>query len=188
MNRITLILGGARSGKSSHAEQLAGRAKKRIYIATAEAIDDEMRERIAEHRHRRGSDWLTCEAPLDLVEAITAADERNGFVLVDCITVWLANLMHHECDIHAEADRLYRTLEALKGRVVIVANEVGLGIVPDNALARRFRDEAGRINQKIAAIASEVIFMSAGIPLVLKKRSRARSRKPRAGSRPARKA
>ena len=184
MKRVTFILGGARSGKSHYAETLARRAKKRTYIATAEAIDEEMRDRIATHRDRRGEDWTTCEAPLDLVTALHDADEAGSLVVIDCITVWIGNLMHYGRPVCEEVERLCEMLLSTAGEVIIVANEVGLGIVPDNAPARRFRDEAGRANQKIAAIADEVIFMSAGLPLVLKKRSRSRSlRKSKASAR-----
>jgi len=168
MNRITFILGGARSGKSRYAEKLAEQAQKRTYIATAEMIDDEMRERIGTHRARRARDWSVCEATLDLTAALRTADDENGLVLIDCVTVWLANLMHYGRDPAQEIDRLCESLSMVKGKVIIVANEVGLGIVPDNALARRFRDEAGRANQRIAEIADEVIFMAAGLPLPLK--------------------
>jgi adenosylcobinamide kinase/adenosylcobinamide-phosphate guanylyltransferase len=178
MNHITFILGGARSGKSRYAEQLLSREGKRTYIATAEIIDEEMRERMTQHRDRRGKAWTTCEEPLDLAAALANSDAKDGAILIDCITVWLANLIHHGRDTEGEVDRLCRTLKNVKGSVVIVANEVGLGIVPDNALARRFRDEAGRANQKIAAISGEVIFMSAGIPLVLKKRRRSQLKIP----------
>jgi adenosylcobinamide kinase / adenosylcobinamide-phosphate guanylyltransferase len=171
---ITLILGGARSGKSRYAEGLAQGAPKRVYIATAEPIDEEMRSRITRHREQRGAGWITREAQLELAAALTEADADDGVVLIDCITVWLGNLMHRERDIPLEVARFCQALECAKGRVILVANEVGLGIVPDNAMARRFRDEAGRANQKIAAIADEVIFMAAGLPLPLKTRSRGR--------------
>jgi adenosylcobinamide kinase/adenosylcobinamide-phosphate guanylyltransferase len=182
MTRITLVLGGARSGKSRYAEQLGSSAKKRTYIATAEIIDEEMRERIARHRTERGDGWVTSEAPLNPVAALRIADAERSFILIDCITLWLGNLMHHGREIEEEVGRLCEALGAVKGHIVIVANEVGLGIVPDNALARRFRDEAGRANQQLAQIADEVIFMAAGLPIILKKRSRSRSPKGRATS------
>lgn len=165
--RITLILGGARSGKSRLAEELAAaRAGELLYIATAEAWDDEMRARIAEHRARRGGRWRTLEAPLDLAPAIAAAGA--GVVLVDCLTLWLSNLMHAERDVAAETNALLSALQAAKAPVLLVSNEVGLGIVPENALARAFRDHQGRLNQAVAAAADQVIFMAAGLPLVMK--------------------
>jgi adenosylcobinamide kinase / adenosylcobinamide-phosphate guanylyltransferase len=171
---ITLILGGARSGKSRYAEKLAEGTLKRVYIATAEPIDEEMRSRIDQHREERGTGWITREAPLDLAAALMESAADDGLVLIDCITVWLGNLMHHQRDTPSEVDRLCQALGRATGHVIVVANEVGLGIVPDNALARRFRDEAGRANQRIAAIADEVIFMAAGLPLVFKTRTQGR--------------
>lgn len=168
MNRLTFIMGGARSGKSRHAEELVmALPKPWTYIATAEAYDDEMRERIASHRSRRGDDWLTLDAPLDLVGAIEALPEDRP-VLVDCLTLWLTNHMLAGHDIEAECLRLAKTIARARGPWFVVSNEVGLGIVPENALARRFRDEAGRLNQKVAAVADTVLFMVAGIPLKVK--------------------
>jgi adenosylcobinamide kinase/adenosylcobinamide-phosphate guanylyltransferase len=165
---IILITGGARSGKSARAE---GRAKafagKPVYIATAEALDAEMRERIANHRARRGGEWIERESPLDLVAALEATD-GGGARLVDCLTLWLSNLMHAERDWSKEAARLAETLRAQKSSVVLVTNEVGLGIVPDNPLARRFRDAAGTMNQMIAQAADEVEFVVAGLPVRVK--------------------
>ena len=181
MNRVTLILGGARSGKSRHAEAVAAKHRGgKTYIATAEAFDDEMRARIDQHREQRDKGWTTCEAPLDLVAAFTAA--ATGFVLIDCITVWIGNLMHHRRDVKREVALLCGALTSTKARVVIVSNEVGLGIVPDNALARTFRDEQGLANQRIAEIADEVILVAAGLPMVLKKPRRRQAPKPRAKS------
>lgn len=162
----TLVLGGARSGKSAHAQRLAERSGLRpVMIATAEAWDDEMAGRIARHQAERGASWRTVEAPLDLVSALArlAADE---IAVIDCLTLWVSNLMHAGRDVAVETGRL---LEALPGRAtILVANEVGLGIVPDNALARAFRDEAGRANQRVAAAADEAVFIAAGLPLTLK--------------------
>lgn len=165
---ISLVLGGARSGKSALAERLTLAAGAHpLYIATAEAWDDEMRARIAEHRARRdGLGWETCEAPLQLAVALTAEPERP--VLVDCLTLWLTNHLLAEHDLDAETDALLAALPVRRGPVVLVANEVGLGIVPDNALARRFRDAAGRLNQRVAQIADLVVLTAAGLPLVLK--------------------
>lgn len=165
MRRVTLVLGGARSGKSRHAEGLAATYAEKTYIATAEAFDDEMRGRIARHRAQRGDGWETVEAPLALSDAIAAA---RGFVLVDCITVWIGNLMHHARDVEAELDRLIAVLEQMESRVVLVSNEVGLSIVPENAMARRFRDLQGIANQRLAERADEVVFVAAGLPLTLK--------------------
>ena len=165
---IILITGGARSGKSVRAEARAkGFAGKPVYIATAEALDAEMRDRIAGHRARRGSEWIEHETPLDLVPALKATD-GGGARLVDCLTLWLSNLMHAERDWSKETARLAETLSAQKSPVVLVTNEVGLGIVPDNALARRYRDAAGIMNQAIAQAADEVEFIVAGLPVRVK--------------------
>lgn len=183
-----MVLGGARSGKSRHAEGLARRHKgPPTYVATAEITDAEMRERIELHRQRRGTRWRTIEAPLELVAALRQADGAGSFTLIDCLTVWINNLIYHGKDVAAEVERLRTSLADLKGHVVIVSNEVGLGIVPDNALARRFRDEAGRANQTLADAADEVVFIAAGLPMILKKPKpaarRARSRGQERGRR-----
>jgi len=165
---IILITGGARSGKSVRAEARARAFPGRpVYIATAEALDAEMRERIARHRARRGNEWLEREAPLELVAAINATD-GGGARLVDCLTLWLTNLMLAEIDWEKEASALAEALARQKSPVVLVINEVGLGIVPDNALARRFRDAAGILNQMIARAADEVEFVVAGLPMRVK--------------------
>jgi adenosylcobinamide kinase / adenosylcobinamide-phosphate guanylyltransferase len=165
--RLTLVLGGARSGKSRHAENLVtGLAPPWIYVATAQALDDEFAARIAEHRARRHQGWRTVEVPRDLAPAIDLAD--GAPVLVDCLTLWLTNLMLANADLEAEFVRLDAALGRARGPLVLVANEVGLGIVPDNALARRFRDVAGRLNQRIAARANRVVLMVAGLPLEVK--------------------
>ena len=170
--RSALVLGGARSGKSRHAEALVTAAGPApwAYIATAEAGDDEMRARIAEHQARRGAGWVTLEAPLDLCGALMAGAEAGSAVLVDCLTLWLANLMAADRDPEAEQQALVMTLAAVaqQAPVVLVSNEVGLGIVPDNALARTFRDAAGRLNQAVAAACDHAVFMAAGLPMVLK--------------------
>ncbi len=162
----TLILGGARSGKTAHALRAAeATGRPLVMIATAQGLDAEMEARIARHRAERGPAWRTIEAPLDLADAL--AQVRDGeTAVIDCLTLWLSNLMHAERDIGAETAAL---IAALAGKTVfLVSNEVGLGIVPDNALARRFRDAAGRLNQDIAAIADRAVFVAAGLPLVLK--------------------
>lgn len=165
---IILITGGARSGKSTRAEArvraLAGRP---VYVATSEALDDEMRERIAKHRARRGSEWLERETPLELVTVLVETD-GGGPRLVDCLTLWLSNLMHAERDWKKEAKLLVDALNRQKSPVVLVTNEVGLGIVPENALARRFRDAAGILNQMVAHAADEVEFVVAGLPMRVK--------------------
>jgi adenosylcobinamide kinase/adenosylcobinamide-phosphate guanylyltransferase len=179
MRRIILILGGARSGKSRYAESLARTHKSQpTYVATAEIIDAEMRERIEHHRKERGATWRTIEAPLDLIVALNEADQAKSFTLIECLTVWINNLIYHGKDVASEVERLRARLAKAKGHVVLVANEVGLGIVPDNALARRFRDEAGRANQAIADAADEVVFIAAGLPVILKKSKLAGRRAP----------
>ncbi len=166
---VTLILGGARSGKSAHGEARAERhSGALVYLATAQAHDDEMASRIAAHRARRGPRWTTIEEPLALAETLARNATPNGAVLVDCLTLWLANLIEAGRDVEAEGRALADTLETLPGVVILVSNEVGLGIVPDNASARAFRDHAGRLNQRIAAMAGRVLFMAAGLPLTLK--------------------
>jgi adenosylcobinamide kinase/adenosylcobinamide-phosphate guanylyltransferase len=166
---LTLVVGGARSGKSRFAEGLVtATARPRRYIATAEAWDDEMRARIAQHRADRGA-WTTVEAPLDLAAALAAADPGEA-VLIDCATLWLTNHLLADHDLEAEGQSLLDALAACAAPVVIVSNETGWGIVPDNALARRFRDAQGRLNQRLAAQADLVVTVIAGLPLVLKGR------------------
>jgi adenosylcobinamide kinase / adenosylcobinamide-phosphate guanylyltransferase len=165
-----LVLGGARSGKSRYAEGLAKGHK--VYIATAEAFDDEMRARIGEHRRRRGDDWENVEEPLDLLSALLKHDAARRFILVDCLTLWLSNLMHAQKDVRGEVGRLTDFLLGCKARVVLVSNEVGQGIVPDHALARVFRDEQGWCNQRVAEATDEVVMMIAGLPMRLKKPKR----------------
>lgn len=165
----TLVLGGAASGKSVYAEDLVLRLPGRpVYIATAQAFDGEMTDKIAVHRARRGATWTNVEEPLDLAGAIARADAPDATLLVDCLTMWLNNLMADDRDIAAETAQLVDVLGELQGRVVLVANEVGLGIVPDNALARAFRNQHGTLNQAVAAAADRVVFVAAGLPLALK--------------------
>ncbi len=167
--RVTFVLGGARSGKSRFAEALvSGVPGRHLYLATAEAGDEEMAERIRQHRARRGAAWSTIEAPLDLAVALREQAVSGAIVLVDCLTLWLSNLLSAGRDPRLEGERLAAILPSLGGKVVLVSNEVGLGIVPDNALARAFRDHAGRLHQSIAAIADRVYFVAAGLPLLLK--------------------
>jgi adenosylcobinamide kinase/adenosylcobinamide-phosphate guanylyltransferase len=168
--QLTLVLGGARSGKSRYAEQIVIAAPQPwIYVATAEPFDAEMRARIAEHRSRRSGPWQTVEAPLDLAGAITNAP-ASATVLVDCLTLWLSNLMFKDRDIDAETQRLEAALSARRAVSVLVSNEVGSGIVPDNAEARRFRDLQGRLNQRMAARADRVVLLVAGLPMIVKGR------------------
>ena len=167
---LSLVIGGARSGKSGLAERLVtGSGRTRRYIATAEAWDDEMRDRITRHRADRGQGWITVEAPLDLTAALAKADPTE-VVLVDCATLWLTNHLLAEHDLAAETAALLAALAACAAPVVVVSNEVGWGIVPDNALARAFRDAQGRLNQQIAAEAGLVVGVMAGLPMVLKGR------------------
>ena len=164
---VSLVLGGARSGKSRYAEGLlSSHAGKRIYLATAEPGDAEMRTRIEDHRRRRGTSWRTVEAPLDITPVIAGAGDDA--ILLDCLTLWLANLMSAGRDIGKAERELWSALGDVRAPVVLVSNEVGLGIVPDNALAREFRDHAGRLNQAMAALADRVFFLAAGLPLTLK--------------------
>lgn len=166
---VTLVLGGARSGKSRFAENLlAAHPSGRVYLATAEAGDAEMAERIRRHRARRGAGWATLEVPIELAPALETAALDGSAVLVDCLTLWLSNLMAAGRDVAGEADRLVATLARLRGPAVLVSNEVGLGIVPDNALAREFRDHAGLLHQAVAKTADRVYFIAAGLPLLLK--------------------
>ncbi len=168
MTRL-LVLGGARSGKSRHAQARAeALAGDLVYVATAQALDDEMADRIARHRDDRGPRWSTLDVPLDLPAAICTQAAPGRVLLVDCLTLWTSNLMFAERDLDAETEALAQAVRQAAGPLILVANEVGLGIVPDNALARRFRDAAGRINQAIAAAAEEVQFVAAGLPLRLK--------------------
>ena len=168
MGKSILITGGARSGKSRFGEDLVLRqGEAPVYIATAQAFDGEMDARIAAHRARRGPEWRTINAPLDLVTALEQSD-GDAPRLVDCLTLWLSNLMHDERDIDAEAEALVSMIARQNAPVTFVTNEVGAGIVPENALARRFRDAAGATNQKLAAAVDEVYLVVSGCPLRIK--------------------
>lgn len=160
---ITLVLGGARSGKSAYAESLMPAGG--LYIATAEILDAEMQARIDRHQIRRGQGWTTLEAPIDLAEALSSSDRP---ALVDCLTLWTCNLLLAERDATMEVEAVITALKSRAADTILVSNEVGLGIVPDNALARAFRDQAGIVNQKIAGAADRVVFIAAGLPLALK--------------------
>lgn len=161
-----LVLGGCRSGKSRYAQEWceAVSGGRLAYIATAQAFDTEMEERIARHRGERGSRWLTIDAPMDLPTALSEAAGQADAILIDCLTLWLTNLMLAVADIAAARAALAQAVAACPVPVALVANEVGLGIVPDNALARRFRDEAGWLNQQMAAQCEQVVFLAAGLP------------------------
>ncbi len=166
----TLVLGGARSGKSAFAQKAAedgAGVGRPVLIATGQAFDDEMAERIARHQADRGESWTTVEAPLELAEAI-AALSADAVAVVDCLTLWLSNLMLAERDVEAAASALVQAVAACPARLWLVSNEVGLGIVPETPLGRRFRDEAGRLHQRLAAAADEVYFVAAGLPLRMK--------------------
>lgn len=167
---VTLVLGGARSGKSRFAERLIAdsTATRRIYLATATAGDTEMAERIAHHRARRAADWQTIEAPLALDDTLAQHAAADSALLVDCLTLWLSNLMHAGRDVDHETARLVAVLRQVPGDVVLVSNEVGLGLVPETPLGRAFRDAQGRLNQAVAEVAGRVAFVAAGLPLWLK--------------------
>ncbi|PWL17694.1 bifunctional adenosylcobinamide kinase/adenosylcobinamide-phosphate guanylyltransferase [Falsochrobactrum shanghaiense] len=167
--KITFVLGGARSGKSSFAEGLVENSGlKPVYLATGRAFDSEMENRIAVHRDRRSPQWQTVEEPLELAQALVRHSSGESFILVDCLTLWLTNLMMAERDIAAESAALVAMLGELPGPVVLVSNEVGLGIVPENRMAREFRDAAGFLHQAMASAADEVFFMAAGLSLKMK--------------------
>ncbi|WP_294391689.1 bifunctional adenosylcobinamide kinase/adenosylcobinamide-phosphate guanylyltransferase [uncultured Sphingomonas sp.] len=167
--RTMLVIGGARSGKSRHAQALAEScAGTLVFIATAQPFDDEMRDRIDRHRSDRGPRWRTVEAPRSLAAAVEQADRPDAVILVDCLTLWASNLLLAEEALDAPLAELEHVLARGRGRIILVANEVGLGIVPDNALARRFRDMAGTINQRVAASVDRVHLVVAGIPLAIK--------------------
>jgi len=163
------ILGGARSGKSAFAERMAVESGlERHYVATGRAWDEEMQARIAHHRESRGLGWITHEEPLDLVSVLKRIDAAGNVVLVDCLTLWVTNLMMDARDLAAEFAALAVHVERSAARLILVSNEVGLGIVPENRMARDFRDHAGRLHQSIAGKAREVYFVAAGLPLKMK--------------------
>jgi adenosylcobinamide kinase / adenosylcobinamide-phosphate guanylyltransferase len=165
--RLTLILGGARSGKSRYGERLLVQEPAPwIYVATARALDDEMEQRIAEHRQRRDRGWRTIEAPIDVGGALGQAGEAP--VLLDCLTLWLTNLMLDGRDIAAATKSLAEAMAARRAPTILIGNEVGLGLVPETPLGRRFRDEAGRLHQRLAGLADRVILMVAGLPLTVR--------------------
>lgn len=160
------MLGGARSGKSRHAQHVAETfSRERLFIATAQAFDDEMIDRIARHQADRDASWRTIEAPIELSDAIRGHGSPGRVLLIDCLTLWLSNLLLADADLDTASDALVDSLRTASADIVLVSNEVGFGIVPDNPLARRFRDAAGRLNQKMAAVCSATDLVVAGIPL-----------------------
>lgn len=168
-NSVTFFLGGARSGKSRLAQQLAeAQSGALVYLATGQAFDAEMADRIQRHRADRGPRWRTVDCPLELPAAIAREAVTGNVVLVDCLTLWSSNLLLADADASAAANDLLAAVAAAKGLIILVSNEVGLGIVPDNALARRFRDDVGRLHQAVAALADAVHFVAAGLSLRLK--------------------
>ncbi len=171
MAKITLVTGGARSGKSSYALSLAESIKKNVFIATAEAVDDEMQQRIDRHQKERNDRFLTIETPVHLGQAISAVESETQLVIIDCLTVWLGNLLVKDDSgqlLKTETEALLNILKDPPCPLVIVTNEVGMGIVPMNEMARKFRDQAGWLNQKIAELAEEVIFIISGISMKVK--------------------
>lgn len=167
---VTLVLGGVRSGKSAFAQRQAetfAAGGRPVMIATGQAFDDEMRDRIVRHQADRGDSWRTIEAPLDLAGALKDLSGQD-VVVVDCLTLWLSNHMLAEHDLAVQRERLSEAVRSCSARLWLVSNEVGWGVVPDSSLGRRFRDEAGRLHQDLAAIADEVFLIVAGLPLSLK--------------------
>jgi adenosylcobinamide kinase / adenosylcobinamide-phosphate guanylyltransferase len=172
LKKITLVIGGCKSGKSRQALQLAGKSNsRRIFIATCVPFDAELKERVARHKEERDGTWTTVDVPIHLPEAISAHDTDNTVLLIDCLTLWINNLLMASEDqgfIDEAVEKLMAALSEARCPVILVANEVGAGIVPENRLARLFRDVAGVANQRIAALADEVIYMVAGIPMIIK--------------------
>lgn len=171
MSKVTLVTGGSRSGKTAHALSLAMPFKNRIYLATAEAIDGEMEDRIARHQAERGTDFKTIEEPVDLAGALQQIPEDTDVVLIDCMTVWLGNLMHKngvQKDPYPEVRDFIESLKKPPCHIVIVTNELGSGIIPHDAMTRTYRDHAGWLNQDIAQVADEVYLVACGLPLTLK--------------------
>lgn len=168
---IQLILGGARSGKSRYAEQLAIATRKPVlYIATATASDEEMADRIAHHQQQRPAEWQLRECSLDLIDALIEESQKDQTILVDCLTLWLNNQLFHfpKQNFINLFDALIKAIESSKAEIIFVANEVGLGIIPLGEISRTFVDEAGRLNQRLAQVADQVFFIAAGLPLPLK--------------------
>ncbi len=165
---LTLVLGGQRSGKSAYAEGLIDDEREAIYLATGEAFDKEMARRVALHKKRRGDNWSTVEEPVDIIRALLEVDPAGKPILIDSLAMWIANLLGQGYDVKNEIFTLVETLESLTSPIVIVSDEAGLGVIPDNALARGFLDDLGELNQAIATLADRVVFVAAGLPLILK--------------------
>lgn len=171
VKEIVLVIGGCRSGKSRFAVDYARGLKRKVFVATCEALDEEMKKRVEKHREDRGADWKTIEAPLALVDIIARCGAGADVILVDCLTLWVSNMIlkgETEKDVMFHADELLGSIQKIDGTVILVSNEVGAGIVPENHLARMFRDVAGMLNQKVAACADKVVWMVAGIPVKVK--------------------
>ncbi|MGK5092021.1 bifunctional adenosylcobinamide kinase/adenosylcobinamide-phosphate guanylyltransferase [Deltaproteobacteria bacterium TL4] len=171
MKKIMMITGGSRSGKSNYALQLAQAYQNKAFLATAEAMDDEMRERIHQHQQDRGSDFLTLEEPLDIAKTLLHLPSTIEVAVIDCLTVWLGNLMYHRTEKAGTFPEISEFLKVITDPLcdlIIVSNEIGMGIVPSDALSRKFRDYAGRLNQETAQIAHQVYLTVSGIPLKLK--------------------
>jgi len=173
---VTLILGGARSGKSRLAEQIASKTKLVTFIATARPSDEELRRKIARHRAERPTSWETIEAPIGLAEAIASRNQRAGTIIIDCLTIYVHNVTNaHRGNlpkIEREFDRVCREIRSCRSSMIIVSNEVGCGVVPAFRSGRRYRDLLGRLNQKVAEISDQVVLMVAGIPLTVKEPAR----------------
>ena len=168
LSSLTLVLGGQRSGKSSYAESLIRSDQKAIYVATAQALDKEMKERVGIHKCRRGKNWKTVEEPLDLASVLLMNDKASRPILVDSLGMWVSNLLAHDKDVEKQISALMQASENIKSPLVIVSDEVGLGIIPNNALARSFIDKLGTLNQLISDRADVVVFIKAGLPMYLK--------------------
>ena len=165
---LTLVLGGQRSGKSAYAEDLLCPEQKALYVATAQVLDKEMKERVRIHENRRNRNWMTVEEPFDITSALLLNDKAGRPILIDSLGMWISNLLAHDKDIEKHMLELVRATENIKSSLIFVSDEVGLGIIPDNALARRFIDKLGTLNQLIADRADTVIFVTAGLPMYLK--------------------
>ncbi len=166
---LTFVIGGSRSGKSSFAlERASAISGSKVFIATAQAFDDEMKERIERHKLERSAEWHTFEEPISIARLIAGSGNDHDVILVDCLTLWISNLMMNDADIDAEIGSFISAASGCNSSLFVVSNEVGMGIVPDNALSRKFRDYAGLLNRRTAEIADEVYLVTAGIPLKIK--------------------
>ncbi len=171
MKEIVLVIGGCRSGKSRFAVDYARGYKSKFFVATCEALDEEMKKRVKKHQEDRGPGWTTVEAPLELPDAIARCGAEADVILVDCLTLWISNMIlkgKTEEDVMSRTDELLKSIQEIDSAVILVSNEVGTGIVPENPMARMFRDVAGMVNQKVAACADKVVWMVAGIPVEVK--------------------